>query len=512
MSTSEASRPWTAAQRWTLVATVLGSSMAFLDGSVVNVALNALQRDFRAELTSVQWVVNAYTLLLAALILTGGALGDLYGRKKMFGLGVLVFAAASLACGLAPNLPLLIAARSVQGLGGALLIPGSLALINTVFPGQSRGRAIGLWSSTTSLVTIFGPALGGLLVDAASWRVVFLINLPLAALVLFSLRPVPGDVPGRAHAGQRPDVLGSALVVLGLGALTYGLISGADRGLSGRPLLIAVAGVAVLAAFVLWEARSQAPMLPLTLFRSAAFSGTNLLTFLLYGALGAALFFLPLNLIAVQGYRAALAGAAFLPLSLMLAGLSGFFGALADRHGPRRLLTAGPALAGLGFIWLGNLGVGSSFWTAVLPGMLLLGLGMAVTVAPLTSAVMGSVDVAYSGAASGVNNAVSRAAGLIALAALTLLMLSHFRGVLEVQLQAAGLPEGARQAMLAQSSRLAQVPLPSGLGSDQAKLAADAVKSAFAEGFRWVCWVCGALALLSALTGGLSLRAGPPQT
>ncbi|WP_161882082.1 MFS transporter [Deinococcus alpinitundrae] len=495
--------PFTAAQRWTLIATVLGSSMAFIDGSVVNVALNALQKDFGADLAAAQWVVNAYTLMLAALILTGGALGDLYGRKRLFGLGVLIFAAASLGCGLAPSLELLIAARILQGVGGALLIPGSLALINTVFPGHSRGRAIGLWSSTTSLVTIFGPALGGVLVDTASWRVVFLINLPLAVLVLLSLRAVPSVQPTPTDA--RPDLIGSALAVLGLGALTYGLIRAGASGLAGLPLLTTLGGAAVLGLFVLWEALARAPMLPLGLFRSAAFSGTNLLTFLLYGALGAALFFLPLNLIGVQGYSAALAGTAFLPLSLLLAGLSGYFGGLADRIGPRWLLTAGPVLAGLGFALLGGLGVGGSYWTKVLPSMLVIGLGMAITVAPLTAAVMGSVGSEYSGTASGVNNAVSRAAGLIALVVFTLLMLSHFRGALDTFLQAAELPESVRRSMTAQSARLAQVPVPSGLRATQTAAAVLAVKQAFADSFRLVCWGSGLLAVAGGLVGGWSL-------
>ena len=261
----------------------------------------------------------------------------------------------------------------------------------------------------------------------------------------------------------------------------------------------------MLALFVVWEVRASAPMLPLGLFRSAAFSGTNVLTFLLYGALSAALFFLPLNLIGVQGYSAALAGTAFLPLSLLLAGLSGYFGALADRIGPRWLLTAGPVLAGLGFALLGGLGVGGSYWTKVLPPMLVIGLGMAITVAPLTSAVMGSVGSEYSGTASGVNNAVSRAAGLIALAVFTLLMLSHFRSALETFLQAADLPESVRRSMTAQSARLAQVPLPTGLSAAQTAAATLAVKQAFADSFQLVCWGTGALAVAGGLVGGWSL-------
>jgi EmrB/QacA subfamily drug resistance transporter len=501
--------PWTAAQRWTVIAAVLGSSLAFIDGSVVNVALSALQADFGADLASAQWVINAYTLLLAALILAGGALGDLYGRRRLFTLGVWIFAGSSLLCGLAPSLGVLIAARVLQGVGGALLIPGSLALINAAFAdsgrGGSTGRAIGVWSSSTSLVTILGPALGGFLVDTVSWRAVFLINLPLAVLVLLSLRRIGSTEEHLDRQKARPDLFGVLLVVAGLGALTFGLIEAGSRGIGALQLGFIVAGLAILALFLVWESRSTSPMLPLSLFRSAAFSGTNLLTFLLYGALGAALFFLPLNLIGVQGYSAAAAGAALLPMSLLLAGLSGVFGGLADRIGPKWLLTAGPVLAGLGFAWLGNLGVGGGYWTHLLPPLLLLGLGMAVTVAPLTSAVMGSVGTEFSGTASGVNNAVSRAAGLIALAAFTLLLLGQFRGDLSNRLQAAKLPPAAQSAMLAQSARLAQIPIPKNLSPAQKTAASGAVKQAFASSFRSVCWWSGVLAVLGGLVGFLSL-------
>ena len=339
----------------------------------------------------------------------------------------------------------------------------------------------------------------------------FLINLPLAAAVLLSLRRIG---PAEAHLDRkvaRPDLLGALLVVAGLGALSYGLIEAGSRGVGPAQLACGLAGLVILALFVVWEGRTKAPMLPLSLFRSAAFSGTNALTFLLYGALGAALFFLPLNLIGVQGYSAAAAGAALLPMSLLLAAFSGVFGGLADRIGPRTLLTAGPVLAGLGFVWLGNLGVGGSYWESLLPPLLLLGLGMAITVAPLTSAVMGSVDAAYSGTASGVNNAVSRAAGLIMLAALTLLLLGQFRHELGPRLQAANLPPAAQSAMLAQSARLAQIALPQELSLPQQAAASSAVRQAFAASFRSVCWWSGGLAVLGGLVGLFSLGGVRPK-
>lgn len=513
MTTREAGQMWTTAQRWTLIAAVLGSGMAFIDGTVVNVALSALQRDFGAEIASTQWVINAYALMLAALILTGGALGDLYGRRRVFGMGVLIFAVASGLCGQAASLEILIAARVLQGIGGALLIPGSLAMLDAVFPDALRGRAIGLWSAATSMLTVFGPVLGGVLVDVASWRWVFWINLPLAALVLWSLRQVP-ETRAPAQQNRRPDVLGVLLATAGLGLLTYGLIQAGNQGLKGAPVIFVLAGALVLGAFVVWEGRARAPMLPLELFRSRSFAGTNALTFLLYGALGAALFFLPLNLISVQGYSGTEAGTALLPLSLLLVGLSGVFGSLADRIGPRLLLSVGPVLAGVGLAWLSILGVGGSYWTAVLPGVVVLGLGMAITVAPLTSAVLGSVSADYAGTASGVNNAVSRAAGLLAVALFTLLMLSSFRAGLDTRLSTTSLPPAARREMLAQSGRLGQVALPDGLSLRQQTEGRRAVQLAFADGFQKVYLWCAVLAVLSGLTGGVSLtrqqKARPP--
>ncbi len=498
---------WTTPMRWTLAAAILGSAVAFIDATVVNVALSALQRDFGADVAGVQWVVNAYTLMLAALTLTGGALGDLYGRKKMFGLGLLIFAAASLACGLSPSLPLLIAFRLAQGLGGALLVPGSLAMIDAVFPDASRGRAVGLWSSVTSVVTVFGPVLGGFLVDSLSWRWVFFINLPLSLGVLWCLRGVPETRAGGegAKGEGRPDLVGALLVTLGLGALTYGLISAGASGFGGTDLLFVLGGLALLGAFVGWEARAGRPMLPLSLFRSGAFAGTNLLTLLLYAALGGTLFFLPLNLIGVLGYSATAAGSALLPLSLLLAALSSPFGSLSGKWGPRLFLTAGPVVAGAGFALLGLLNIGGSYWTGLFPAAVVIGLGMALTVAPLVSAVLGSVGRDRSGTASGVNNAVSRAAGLLAIALGGLLMLGSFRPALETRLGAADLPAPARAQMVDQSARLAQTPIPGSLSQRERQDAKAAVNVAFQVGFRRVCLAAALLAVLAGAAGFFSV-------
>ncbi|WP_425145040.1 MFS transporter [Deinococcus sp.] len=495
--------PWTAAQRWTVAATVLGSSMAFIDGSIVNVALSAVQQSFSAGVAGSQWVVNAYTLMLAALILTGGALGDLYGRRRVFGLGVSVFALASVVCGLAPNLSVLIAARVLQGVGGALLIPGSLAMIGAIFDDAGRGRAVGLWSAATAATNLLGPVLGGLLVQYLSWRWTFFINIPLALGVLWCLRGVPETKQGGA---QQPDLPGSVLATLGLGLLTYALIRAGESGGGASsaltsPALLGAVGALLLAGFVAWERAASAPMLPLGLFRGRAFGGVNLLTLLLYAALGALTFFLPLDLIGVQGYTPAQAGAALVPLALLLTFLSRPVGGLAGRLGPRLPLTAGPLLCALAFALFARPGVGGSYWTTYFPAILVLGLGLSVTVAPLVSAVLGSVDQRYSGTASGVNNAVSRTGGLLAVAALGLVMLGGFRGDLAARMKSHDLPPAIVSGVLAQSDRLAQVQPPPGMSAASAAQLHRDIGASFIGGFRQVAWWCAALSLLAALVG-----------
>ena len=402
-----------------LAATILGSSLAFIDGSVVNVALPAIQVDLRAGTAAMQWVVDAYLLPLGALVLLGGALGDRMGRVRVFVAGVVLFTGASLSCGLAPGAGWLVLARAVQGVGAALLVPGSLAIIGAAVPAEERGAAIGTWSGAGALTTALGPLLGGWLVDGASWRAIFLINLPLAAAVVWLARGIP-DSRGPAAAGP-PDWPGALLAAAGLGALTYGFIEAPSRGADGVVLACLAGGTALLTAFVAAEAREPQPMMPLGLFRSARFSGANGLTLLLYFALTGVLFQLPFLLIGTHGYSASAAGAALLPLSLLLGGLSGSAGRLAERVGPRPLLVAGPLLAAAGFALLGRQAGDGRYWTGVLPGMLALAGGMTLAVAPLTAAVMGAVPDGQAGVASGVNNAVARVAGLLAVSALGVL-------------------------------------------------------------------------------------------
>jgi EmrB/QacA subfamily drug resistance transporter len=402
--------------RWTLLATVLGSSVVLLDGTVVNVALPWIGRDFGAGLDGLQWTVSGYLLTLSALILLGGSLGDRLGRRRVFVVGVVWFAAASLVCGIAPNLTALILARIVQGIGGALLTPGSLAIIEASFVSEDRGKAIGSWSGLGGIAIAIGPFLGGYLTQAVSWRWIFLINLPVAAVVAWvALRHVPETTDPEASGSV--DVPGALLAVVGLGGTTYALIEAPNQGLSS-PLILsaAVVGILGLIGFAAVEARSLQPMLPLSLFASRTFSGTNLLTLAMYGALSAVTFLLILQLQQVVGYTPLAAGVATLPVTGLLLVLSPYSGQLARRIGPRIPLTVGPLVTAAGTALLARIGQGSSYVIDVLPALLVFGVGLGLTVAPLTATVMGSVEERHAGVASAVNNAVARAAGLIAVA------------------------------------------------------------------------------------------------
>src|SRR4030095_6812741 len=447
------------AGRWVLAATTLASSMAFIDSTVVNVALPALQTNLNATIVDVQWVIEAYSLLLAALLLVGGSLGDYYGRRRVFLVGVALFAFASACCGFASNIGQLIAARAAQGFGAALLVPGSLAIISSSFPENERGRAIGTWSGFSAITTAIGPVIGGWLIEHLSWRAVFFINIPIALLVIFiSLRSVPESFDKESKG---LDWLGAILVTFGLGALVYALIESSQLGFGDRSVLAALIAAAILlAAFLIIETRLPNPMLPLALFRSRTFTGANLLTFLLYGALGGSLFFLPLNLIQVQHYSATAAGAAFLPFVLIIFLLSRWAGGLVERYGSKSPLVIGPLIAALGFALFMLPGLNAGYWQTFFPAVVVLGTGMAGSVAAFSTTVMNSVAPNRVGVASGVNNAVARGAGLLAIAVLGIVMLHSFNHAIDRRLAEVNAPSAAWQSLEAQRSKLAGASLP----------------------------------------------------
>ncbi len=406
--------------RWVLTATVLGSAMAFIDATVVNVALPRIGEDLGAGLAGLQWTVNAYTLTLASLILLGGSLGDRFGRKRVFLAGVVWFATASLLCGVAPNIETLVGARALQGVGGALLTPGSLAILQASFRPSDRARAIGAWSGFGGVAGAAGPFLGGWLVQTASWRWVFLINVPVAlAVLIVTSRHVPESFD--PTASRHIDVPGALVGALGLGALTYGLIAWQDEGIGSVPVLLSlVAGVAALVSFVLRERFAHDPMLPLSIFRSHLFVATNAVTFAVYAALGGVLFFLVLTLQVVAGFSPLAAGVSLLPMTLMMLLLSARMGALAERIGPRIPMTVGPLLCAAGALGLSHIDADSTYVTDVLPFVLVFGVGLSCTVAPLTATVLAAAPDEHAGLASGVNNAVARIAGLLSVAVLPL--------------------------------------------------------------------------------------------
>jgi EmrB/QacA subfamily drug resistance transporter len=411
------------AGRWVLLATVLGSSMAFLDATVVNVALPTIGRNLGASLGGLQWTVTAYTLSLAGLILLGGALGDRLGRRRIFLLGVVWFALASALCGLAPSIGVLIAARTLQGVGGALLTPGSLAIIQATFAADDRPRAVGAWSGLGGVAGAAGPLLGGWIVQAAGWRWVFLLNLPLAVVVVaVTARHVPETSDPSAHG--RFDVAGAALAALALSGITYALIEATGGGGPAGPVTAAVVGIAAAVVFVRVERRRGAspdrvpPMLPLDVFASRQFTSVNLVTFLVYGAFGGVIFLLVLQLQLVAGFSPLAAGTALLPTTLLMLALSSRAGGFAQRVGPRWPMTVGTATCAVGLLLLTRVGAHASYVADVLPAVIVFGLGLSLTVAPLTATVLASADVRHAGVASGVNNTVARAAGLLAVAGL----------------------------------------------------------------------------------------------
>ena len=488
---AEKSRPWV------LVATILGSSMAFIDGTVVNVALPALQSSLHATLVDVQWVVESYGLLLSALILVGGALGDSLGRRRMFLLGVAVFAAASAGCGLSSNIRTLVIWRSLQGLAAAFLVPGSLAIISASFDEKTRGQAIGTWSGFTAITTALGPVLGGWLIEQASWHWVFFINVPLAALVIaLSLLHVPES---RSANARKIDWLGAIIVTFGLAALVYGFLEAAALGWENpRVFGTLILGFVAIVIFMLVEMRVGAPMVPLDLFKSQSFGGANLLTLFLYAALGAFFFLFPLNLIQIQKYSATKTGAAALPLILLMFLLSRWSGGLVTRYGSKIPLIVGPLMVAAGFAFFAVPSVGVKYWTALFPSFVVLGLGMAISVAPLTTVVMSSVEQDRTGTASGINNAVARVASVLAVAVLGVVLVTAFADSLRGSIGIMHLDATVGHDLESNVAKLGGLEAPANLDPQTAARVRTAITHAFVFGFRIIMMVCAGLAIASA--------------
>jgi EmrB/QacA subfamily drug resistance transporter len=493
---------------WILAATILGSTMAFVDESVVNVALPAIETDLKAPVAVIQWLVNAYTLCLAALMLIGGAAGDRMGRRRIFVTGAAVFATGSLWCGLSVTIAQLIAARALQGIGAAFLIPSSLAIIGASIDPAERGRAIGTWAGFSAIAAAIGPLLGGWIVDHVSWRWIFLVN-PLLALptIWAALTHVPESRDSEAAAGL--DWLGALLAIAGLGSLVFGLIASSDPGWRDGTVVGAIAaGLLLLLAFVWAEAHSRVPMMPLDVFASRTFSGVNLLTLLLYAGLGGALFFLPFDLIQVHGYSATLAGAAFLPFTVMMAALSRWSGGLLDRFGAQWPLIIGPAITAAGFALLAWPGTGGSYLTTFFLPMAILGFGMAIAVAPLTTTVLSAVPTHRAGVASGINNAAAALANLLAVAVLGAVALNAYDRDLDRHLAAPIVASEVRAALQAARGKFVAEPALASLQGDDRQAAEAIVRASLADSIALVMWLAAALALLGELCAAVTIPAG----
>jgi EmrB/QacA subfamily drug resistance transporter len=493
-------------KRLTLVATILGSSIAILDSSVVSVALPSIQHSLGGGLAGQQWVSNAYLLTLGSLILLGGSLGDIFGERRVFALGVGGFGAASLLCALAPSIELLIAFRALQGIAGALLTPSSLAVIVATFPERERGPAIGTWTAWGTIAGALGPLVAGLILNVASWRWIFVINVPLVVACLWLIKKaVPQTTP--TNTQRRVDVIGAVLCVLGLGGAVFALIEQPRLGWSNPAVSGSlIGGVLAFAAFLIYESRASDPMLRLDLFKSRNFAVGNVETLALYGGLSALFFFLVLYLQQVAGYSPLKSGLALLPESLIMFALSGRFGALADRLGPRLFMGGGPLIAGAGMLMLLSFGVRVDYLTQALPGILVFSLGLSITVAPLTAAILAGVDQREAGIGSAVNNAVARVAGLIATVAVGALVAAQFSSSLDHRL--AGEPLTPRgHAAVAQAKQLTLGrPSVAGLPAHQAATITAASGQSSLHAFRVGIGVAGALVIIGGLVGAVGIR------
>jgi EmrB/QacA subfamily drug resistance transporter len=488
--------------KWVMTAAIMASAMAFIDGTALNVVLPALQKGLNASGTDLFWILNAYLLMLASLILIGGSLGDKLGRKKVFMLGILIFIIGSGFCGMVSSVFFLIVFRIVQGMGGALMIPGSLSLITATIVEKERGKAIGTWSAVTTAVTIGGPVLGGALADAGLWRYIFFINLPIGIIALLILWFKVKESRDE-NAAKSIDIAGAVTIALGLAGLTFGCLRIPDTGFDNWQVYVPITGgILMLIAFILIEKKSKFPMMPLQLFSIKAFTGANLLTFFLYAGLGTGMLFLSLNLVQVQHYSQLQSGLTFLPFTLLMISFARFSGNLADKYGPRRFLIGGPALAGIGLLVLSfvqQTSGAAAYWTSFFPGILLFGLGMSFTVAPLTATVMGAVSDRFSGTASGVNNAISRICSVFANAVFGALAILFFTGTLQTQLNTASLSGQDKATIMMQAVNLGNAKAPATLDERHKAIVTTYFHQAFIHAYGRIMLIAALLCFAGAL-------------
>ncbi len=497
--------------RWVLLATILGSGMAFIDSTAMNVVIPVLQSELNATIPQVQWIIEAYALFMSSLMLLGGSLGDKFGRKRIFALGIVLFTGASIWCGLSPNTSQLIVARAFQGAGGALLIPGSLAIVNISFSDEHRGRAFGIWSGFTAITTTLGPILGGWLAQNLSWRYVFFINVPLALIVLGVLYwRIPESK--KANGEEKLDLWGSLLVTLGLGCIVFGLIDSGNIGF-GHPKVIIpfIAGGLFLLGFLFYESRTSSPMMPLNLFKSKTFSGGNFISLLFWAAWSGAIFFIPFNLIQLQGYSAVGVGLAFVPLVIVLFLFSPWAGGLVAKYGAKLLVIAGTILASIGFYLFTLPGIGGSYWTTFFPAITILGIGMAIIIPPLTTAVMGSVELKESGVASGINNTVGRIAGLLAIAVMGVFALSTFNRNLDYELDSVDLQQETRQYIDDQRIKILLIDIPENVETETKTYIRSAIDRSFLASFRLMMLISTGLVLLGAFVAWFTIERMKPD-
>jgi EmrB/QacA subfamily drug resistance transporter len=497
------------AGKWIMVSTILASAMAFIDATALNVVLPSLQQSLKATGADLFWILNAYLLMLASLILIGGTMGDKLGRKKIFMAGIFIFILGSAACGIASSVLLLVVFRVLQGIGGALMIPGSLSLISSSINAKERGKAIGTWSAFTTVVTMGGPILGGALADAGLWRYIFFINVPIGIAALLMLGFKVKEIKDEDNKAGL-DFSGAITIALGLALITFGFLRVPTVGLYNIQAYGSLAlGVLFLIVFIIIEIKSTNPMMPLKLFANATFSGANLLTFFLYAGLGAGMLFLSLNLVQVQGYSQLQSGLTFLPFTVLMITIARFAGSLADKHGPRLFLVCGPAIAGAGLLILSfvkQTGGPADYWTTFFPGVLVLGLGMSFTVAPLTAAVMGSVSDHFSGTASGINNAMTRISGVFANAIFGALAVLFFSGALQQQLKAIPLDVKDKQLIMQQATNLGNAKVPVSVSTTNKRIIEKAYHAGFINAYAGIMRISAALGFLGALMALIFIR------